>query len=123
MGKLPTYLTRDEKQRKSQAQETRLAKKFGGRKQKASGSQRFHKGDVRMPEMLQEAKRTEKKSISIKVAYLEKITKEALAYGCVPAVAIEFDDTPKLVDKDWVLVPSSFLQELLDVYRERSNGP
>ncbi len=120
MGKLPIYVTRNTDYKKSQKQEDRLAKKLGGRKQTGSGSKKFNQGDVRMPEMLTEAKRTDKKSISIKVEYLRKITEEALAYDCVPAVAIEFGDTPKLVDRDWVLIPSAFLRELLDAYRERT---
>lgn len=114
---LPEYWTRDQKRKKSMKQEDRLAKKLGGRRQKASGALPGNRGDVRMPELLAEAKRTDKKSISIKLSYLEKISKEAVSCDCVPAVAIEFGDTPPLVEKDWVMVPAGFLRELLDAFR------
>jgi hypothetical protein len=131
MAKLPTYLTRDENYKKFQKQEQRLADDLGGRKQKGSGSKRFNKGDVRMPELLTEAKRTDKRSISIKLEYVRKITEEAQAYGLIPAVAVEWGFTPddaieekkfRSVERDWVLVPASFLKELLDVYRKRPGG-
>lgn len=119
---IPKYFYSDRKQKKSKKQEVRLAKKLGGKRQKGSGSQPHNKGDVRCIDLLAEAKRTDKKSISIKVQYLEKIVKESLAYDCVPAVAIAFEDVPKLVPKDWVLVPAEFLRELLDLYRGEGNG-
>ena len=129
MADLPKYLSRNDDYKKSQKQEDRLAKKLGGKKQKGSGSAKFNKGDVRMPEMLTEAKHTDKKSISVKLEYLRKITKEAQAYDLIPALAIAFGWLPtdsteekayRAVERDWVLIPSAFLRELLDVYRERT---
>jgi len=119
MSRLPKYWNRSEKKKrkKSIKQEDRVAKKLGGRRQKASGALPGHRGDVRMPELLVEAKRTDNQSISIKLSYLEKITREAISCDCIPACAIEFGGTPPLVDKDWILVPSAFLRELLDAYR------
>ena len=122
MPKIPDHLFDDRKKKKSVKQEDRLAKKLGGRRQKASGACPLNRGDVRLPELLAEAKRTDKKSISIKIDYLEKITREAVQYDSVPAVAIEFTNTPPMVDRDWVMVPSSFLAELLEVYREWVDG-
>jgi hypothetical protein len=119
---IPKYFYSDRKQKKSKKQEKRLADKLGGKRQKGSGSQPYSKGDVRCTDLLAEAKRTDKKSISIKVQYLEKIVKEATSYDCIPAVAIAFEDTPLLVPKDWVLVPAEFLRELLDFYREQGGG-
>jgi len=119
---IPKYFYSDRKHKKSKNQEKRLAKKLGGQRQKGSGSQPYSKGDVRTVELLTEAKRTDKKSISIKVQYLDKITKEATSYDCVPAVAIAFEDTPPLVPKDWILVPAEFLRELLDLHREAGGG-
>jgi len=117
VGDIPKYFFDDRKRKKSMKQEDRLAKKLGGRRQKASGAVPHSRGDVRTVELLTEAKRTDKKSISIKVDYLAKITKEATAYNCIPAVAIAFENTPTMVDKDWVMIPSSFLEELLDCFR------
>lgn len=122
--KAPGYFTgnKQKKQRKkSMDQEDRVAKRVGGYRQKASGALPGNRGDVKGVELLGECKRTDKKSISITLAYLEKITHEAVAYDKIPAVAIEFGDTPKLVSRDWVMVPADFMQDLLEAYRERSS--
>lgn len=119
-GKLPGYFTgnvQKKRRRKSIAQEDRVADALSGYRQKASGALPGNRGDVKGIELLGECKRTDKKSISITLAYLEKITMEAISYDRIPAVAIEFGDTPKLVSKDWVLLPSEFVQELLEAYR------
>lgn len=117
---LPGYFrgnTEKKKRRKSMRQEDRVADALGGYRQKASGALPGNRGDVKGVELLGECKRTDKKSISITLAYLEKITMEAVSYNRIPAVAIEFGDTPKLVSKDWVMVPAEFMQELLEAYR------
>lgn len=119
-GKLPGYFSgnREKKKRKkSMRQEDRVADALGGYRQKASGALAGNRGDVKGVELLGECKRTDKKSISITLAYLEKITMEAVSYDRIPAVAIEFGNTPKLVSKDWVMVPSDFMQELLEAFR------
>lgn len=117
---MPAYFAGSDqkKQRaKSIKQENRVAKAIGGRRQKASGALPGNKGDVRSVELLGECKRTDKKSISITLEYLAKITKEASFYNKIPCVAIEIETPPKFVNKDWVMVPAGFLQELLEVYR------
>jgi len=117
---LPGYFlgnSEKKKRRKSMRQEDRVADALGGYRQKASGALPGNRGDVRGVELLGECKRTDKKSISITLAYLEKITMEAISYDRIPAVAIEFGNTPKLVSRDWVMVPSDFMQELLEAYR------
>lgn len=122
-SKFPSYFVPHDKKvrkKKSMAQERRIAGAVGGRRQKASGALPGAKGDVRSIELLNECKRTDKKSISITIEYLEKITKEASFYNCVPSVAIEIDSPPKFVNRDWVLVPAGFLNELIEVYRGRS---
>jgi len=119
-SKLPNYFigkTEKKKRKKSMKQEDRVADALGGYRQKASGALPGNRGDVKGIELLGECKRTDKKSISITIAYLEKITHEALAYDKIPAVAIEFGNTPKMVSKDWVMVPVEFMQELLEAYR------
>lgn len=119
-SKLPSYFTPHEKKtrkKKSMAQENRVAKATGGRRQKASGALPGSKGDVRSVEMLNECKRTDKKSISISIEYLQKITQEAAFYNKVPSVAIEIESPPKFVNRDWILVPAGFFNELIEVYR------
>jgi hypothetical protein len=119
-SKLPSYFAGNEKKKqrnKSMAQENRVAKAIGGRRQKASGALPGAKGDVRAVELLAECKRTDKKSISITIDYLQKITQEAGYYGKIPCVAIEIQSPPKFVNKDWILLPAGFVNELLEVYR------
>ena len=126
MGEIPAYFRADHKKHKGpQKQERRVAKKVGGHVQKASGSLPFNKGDVKAPELLIECKRTKKLSISITRKWLDKITREASAADKTPALAIEFEDTrvfsselPRTMDTDWVLIPASFLREMLSLYRE-----
>lgn len=118
--RMPAYFSGREqkKQRaKSMKQENRVAKAVRGRRVKASGALPGSKGDVRSVELLGECKRTDKKSISITLEYLEKITKEAGFYNKIPCVAIEIESPPKFVNKDWVLLPAGFVTELLEVYR------
>jgi len=122
---VPSYFSENvqkKRRRKSMKQEDRVADALGGYRQKASGALPGSLGDVRGVELLGECKRTEKKSISITMKYLEKITKEAAGYNRIPAVAIEFENTPKRVPRDWVLLPAGFVSELLEIYRERSGG-
>jgi hypothetical protein len=122
---IPRYFFDDKKRKKSIKQEDRVAKKIGGRRQVASGAFPGHRGDVRSDELLVECKRTDKKSISVTIAYLKKISKEASAYGRTPAVSISFEGikpafegAPSLVDQDWVLIPARFLTEMLGADRD-----
>jgi len=115
--KIPDYFLREKGvKKKSKRQEDRVARKMGGRTQKGSGSVMFHKGDVKTQELLLECKRTDKASMSVKKEWLEKIAKEAVTYDRVPALSIEFDGMAKLVEKDWIMVPSSFLKYLMDFH-------
>jgi len=76
--------------RRSRAQEKRAAKRYGGRRQAASGSQPGAKGDVRaMGRMRGECKFTRAASFSLKLEELRKIEQEAAA-GEVPVFEIEF---------------------------------
>lgn len=118
---IPSHFTRQAGvKKKSDKQERRVAKALGGKTQKASGSMDFHKGDVKTIELLVEAKRTEKDSLSVKKEWLTKISREAMAYNKVPALSIEFENTDKLVSRDWIAVPVSFLNQLLAFYREHN---
>jgi len=117
---MPAYFAgREQKQKraKSIAQENRVARRVGGSRQKASGAVPGSRGDIKSVELLGECKRTDKKSISITLEYLEKITQEASYYNKIPCVAIEIASPPKFVNRDWILLPAGFVQELLDVYR------
>jgi Holliday junction resolvase len=129
---IPDYMTRDprSKKKKSKRQERRVAKKTDGRVQRGSGSQTFHKGDVRSVEMLVECKRTDKHSLSIKKEWLRKLWREAVGYAKVPALSIEFSsmdlestniflEPHEIIERDWIMVPASFLRQLIEISRER----
>lgn len=120
MSPLPSYLRRSRTGKDmSNEHESRIADRIGGKKQRGSGAVDGHKGDVRAPELLIEAKMTSKESISIKKEWIIKISKEAAAYAKIPALAIAFDEMPVIADKDWIAIPMSFFKRLM----EASFGP
>lgn len=73
----------------SRDQEDRGAALYGGRRVSGSGSGPVRKGDVRATEMLIEYKRTDGKQITIRLADLEKVRREALARGRTQLLGIE----------------------------------
>lgn len=111
------YIQTDDKT--PRAQEERVARRLGGKRVSGSGASMYSKGDVRGVELagvefLIEAKKTEKASISVKWAWLKKITHEALAVGKEPALTIEIqggEDDPN-VDRDWILIPVRIVEKL-----------
>lgn len=85
---LPKYLTREETIReKSQKQEKKLAKK--GFIMPASGAVWPYKGDVSFEDYLVEAKRTDKKSMSVKEEWLKKIFEESIDVGKGAGIELE----------------------------------
>ena len=89
--------------RRSEAQEKRVAKKFGGKVQPASGSKRGAKADTRKFGVMRgECKFTRAKQFTLKLADLVKVENEA-AGGEEPAFFIEFCcQTPV---KRYVVIP------------------
>jgi hypothetical protein len=81
----------------SRKQERYIAKKIGGRPTPASGAFWSHKGDVRNEDLLVEAKRTDKASISINKAVWEKIRREAILDGRIPVLALQIQDRNLIV--------------------------
>jgi hypothetical protein len=100
---------------RSKEQEIRVARRLGGRRNKASGACAMSKGDVFVKERgwLAEAKTTGKKSMSVKRDWLVKISREASAEKLVPALVVSFEDVPVDVDRDWVMLPIRELLRLL----------
>ena len=84
------YLTEKTPKQKSQKQEKNIAKK--GFVTPGSGAIWPFKGDVVFEDYLVEAKRTDKKSMSVKEDWLEKIFKEALAVGKSAGIELEIGD-------------------------------
>ena len=120
----------------SQRQEKRLAEKLGGQRVSGSGAGKAEtrpkpmgqaraggfilgKGDVDTKALLAEAKSTSKKSLSLKLAWLEKIYQEADAVGKTPGLGISFEGRSALsgwsdFPKDWIMVPAEWLQAVLE---------
>lgn len=80
-----------------QKQERRLAKSSGGTTTAGSGAFWTRKGDVRSASLLIEGKQTDKASYSIKKTIWDKIRREALLDGRMPALAIQIQDTRLVV--------------------------
>jgi hypothetical protein len=97
----------------SQAQETRVAGLANGRRVRGSGAKPHARGDARWDEydILLECKRTDKKSIRITSSMLDKITKEALANGMLPALAFEVQTD--FASKDWIALPAKSMERLV----------
>ncbi len=61
---------------------------------------------------LVDAKLTEKKSFALSEKVLAKIDKEALAYGKIPAVALEFTNFRHGVTNKWAVIPYSIFVKI-----------
>src|SRR3990172_7882854 len=95
------------KSRTSQIQELRVSEDIAGRKTPASGAFDGHKGDVENSSFLVDAKLTEQKRFNLSEKVLAKIDKEALAYGKIPAIALEFTNFRFGVTNKWAVIPYS----------------
>jgi len=93
--------------------EKRLASRLGGKRHGMSGAHYTLKGDLSTKSLLVESKSTEKASISVKQAWLEKVDAEAMAQQKVPALAVTFQNMNKRTDKDWIMVPIRFFENLM----------
>lgn len=102
--KAPKLGRTDTQHTRSRAQEDRVAKTTHGRRQPGSGAFAGLKGDVKQEDFLIECKRTDKKSISLTVKWLKKISMEALEAGKHPAMVLTLPvDEP--FDEDWLVIP------------------
>ena len=80
---------------------------------RGSGSQRGHKGDIKGDGFLIESKATSHKSLGVKLEWLRKIAKEALAQNSVPALAVQFVDSEgeAVHMGSWIMVPETSFRE------------
>ena len=74
---------------RSRKQETDVAAQSGGRRTPASGAFWHHKGDVRTKQFLMELKYTEKSSITLSKRVWDKIRREAILDGRLPAMVLD----------------------------------
>jgi hypothetical protein len=118
--------------KKSRQQEERLADKLGGKRVAGSGAGRAvtrplpnaaargegksARGDVITKPLLVEAKSTSNRSMSVKMAWLEKIYAEAVDEGKTPGLGLTFEHRSEWpgFPQDWVAVPAEWLYALLE---------
>lgn len=112
--------------RRSNENETRLAKKLGGKRVRNSGGKPWSArdaktvvgsgpttegGDVATHDFFIENKRSEKKSISVQKEWIEQIKESARRVGKSPAVILTFE-TPRKPPEDWVMIPIDVFDRL-----------
>lgn len=124
MGKSPNFLNGNpnaNREKMSKRHEKQVAKSMGGIETIGSGAKGM-KGDVWAGEegrrLMVENKATEKKSMSLKLRWLEKLVKEAFEAGREPVLAIRFDAMKYGGRKDWAVLPLDRLEELLELEAE-----
>lgn len=85
--------------------EEQAAELVGGKRHKGSGSVHGHKSDASSEDFQIECKQTEKESISIKLEWLDKISREAFGRGRKPLLHIRFLQADGIMNqKDWILI-------------------
>lgn len=102
-------MARKKKKTESQKQEERVAKAIKGNKSKASGGSTC-KSDCFNNFMRVECKSTEKKSLSIKRQWLEKITKEAHETLREPLFSFQFNETPQ----KWICMREDLFERIYE---------
>ncbi|HEY0817230.1 MAG TPA: hypothetical protein VGD46_00530 [Rhizobacter sp.] len=96
--------------------ERKASTRLGARLTPASGAIASAKGDFAAGDFLCENKSTTNASLSLKLDWLQKISREALPKGKTPALALQFvnaDGTPEKAGS-WVMIPEHLFKELLD---------
>ena len=102
-------------------QEVEIAQMVGGRRHGGSGASMFSKSDGSSQRYQIEAKQTKHAQHTLKLEWLIKISREALGRSRVPFLSLRFLNTPKDVEKDWIVLPRS---EFEDLYRKaRGESP
>ena len=79
---------------------------------KGSGSSAEKKGDLKSENYLVQAKRTDKKSFTVKLDDLRKAEREAMNLGKKPLFIVGFYENDRVVD-EWVFVPKWTLGEMV----------
>ena len=105
--------------KKSQRQEARLAKRYGGQVTPGSGNGWVHKNDVKTPTLSIEAKYTDAKSFQVKLADLIKAEKIALVDGRDSIFTVSFSG------EEFVILREADYRELratLECFRETLHG-
>ena len=116
---VPGKCRRSDNQKRSQTQEKHAAKRYGARRQKASGAIPGVKGDLRDPGRLRgECKLTRAASYTLKLEELRKLEHESTA-GEIPMFEIEFQNNPPF--KRYVVLPQWAFDQLYSAWRAVSD--
>lgn len=100
-------------------QNKRLDKSIGGYLTPASGALDGAKGDRELDGTIKiEQKATDKKSISIKFEFLEKIFREAKQQGKDPALMFSFLKIKSIAPTDWAAIPVSLFKRMYDFCKD-----
>lgn len=119
VGKKPRRGATDS-QRRSRAQEKRVADREGGNKQPGSGAVDGYEGDVRVAHKYRgECKFTRASSFSLKLQELMKLERQA-GSGELPAFDIEFQGINP--HRRYVIMPEWAYEALMDAAGRRDNG-
>jgi hypothetical protein len=93
--------------------EKAIAKKLGGRAQPASGAG-IHKGDVKLENFLLDSKACETNSLILPIKDVVRAVRDADGEGLVPALYITLEKVPDTVPTEWVMLPATTFQAMLD---------
>lgn len=98
------------------ASEAKVGKSLGAKMRPASGAMEGLKGDMTLGDFLIESKSTVGASMSIKHAWLGKISSEAMFSGKQPALTVTFTwpDGSPVNYGEWVMVPLHVWKGLID---------
>lgn len=110
-----------DKQRRSTKHEKRIAVAFGGKRLPRSGGLPWSKwdqttdgGDVTSGKLHLEHKRTDAKSLAVKLEWLEKVSDAARRRSKEPGLVITFERKLR-PPEDWVLLPMALVQKVFGV--------
>lgn len=111
-----TIIDRQNKVHKhGQRAEKKTSSRLGVRKNPGSGAIEGLKGDLTADDFLIENKSTEHRSMSVKLEWLEKISREARQVGRSPALTIQFVDklgNPVPYGR-WALIPEDEFKDVI----------
>ena len=108
------YIRRKQVPKHGQKAEKRTAKRIGGEARAGSGSIEGFKGDITFGRFLVENKATIHRSLSVKLDWLDKISREARDEGRTPALSLQFVDSNGVPVRHgrWVMVPEDEFMEM-----------
>jgi len=112
--------------KRSTKEEKLFAKRLGGDRLPRSGGLAWSSsdpttagGDVKSSELLIEHKRVEPDTGALKLrrGWLKKVTEAANRGNLIPALGVSFE-SPHGHDREWVLLPLSFVERIIGKLRE-----